>query len=378
MQRSLLSTFGRGKSSFRNVLPPGRGRVGDRRSRVHAAPVTSRGGGATWCTSTGATLRGPLLSDDPEWVRSTLSDVYYPLSIDRLELAEPFAFDMTTVELGSLTLGRLNWGSDVRVDCSELETAYHVNIPLSGRVASVCGEKRTIATPDTAAVFTPTGRTVIEHWPKDSPQLCLKIERQALESALMQRLDVPTVSWVEFRFDMSLGSPAVQGWMSALGILSQELSRPGGLAAQPLLAAEVQQLIITGLLLSQVHNYSEALNDPAPAPRPRAVRRAIEVIDARPDFPWTVPDLAAIADVSVRSLERGFRSSLGISPRAYLRGRRMQCAHEELRRAVPGEVTVTDVACRWGFTHLGRFADAHRRTFGVTPSETLRGTERFR
>jgi AraC-like DNA-binding protein len=35
-------------------------------------------------------------------------------------------------------------------------------------------------------------------------------------------------------------------------------------------------------------------------------------------------------------------------------------------------VTVADVAFRWGFNHLGRFAAFYRTRYGVPPSRTLR------
>ena len=33
---------------------------------------------------------------------------------------------------------------------------------------------------------------------------------------------------------------------------------------------------------------------------------------------------------------------------------------------------LTDLALRWGFSHLGRFAQDYRRAFGEPPSRTLR------
>jgi AraC-like DNA-binding protein len=47
----------------------------------------------------------------------------------------------------------------------------------------------------------------------------------------------------------------------------------------------------------------------------------------------------------------------------------------EVRRALTerdAPVTVTDVAVRFGFYELGRFAAAYRQAFGEVPSETLR------
>lgn len=34
-------------------------------------------------------------------------------------------------------------------------------------------------------------------------------------------------------------------------------------------------------------------------------------------------------------------------------------------------ITVSDIAKKWGFTHLGRFAKEYKALFGVLPSETL-------
>jgi hypothetical protein len=42
------------------------------------------------------------------------------------------------------------------------------------------------------------------------------------------------------------------------------------------------------------------------------------------------------------------------------------------QRADSEEVTVSAVANRWGFTHLGRFAGIYRAMYGAPPSQTLR------
>jgi transcriptional regulator GlxA family with amidase domain len=105
---------------------------------------------------------------------------------------------------------------------------------------------------------------------------------------------------------------------------------------------------------------------------PRVIRRVIDAIEDEPDRPFSVADLAAIAGVSVRSLQEGFRRYVGCSPMAYLQSVRLTRAHDALQREDPARITVAAVAHRAGFTHLGRFATAYRARFGATPSETLR------
>ena len=95
-------------------------------------------------------------------------------------------------------------------------------------------------------------------------------------------------------------------------------------------------------------------------------------IHDEPEKPFTVADLAAIAGMSVRSLQEGFRRHLGCTPMAYLQQERLLRAHETLRRADPLRITVAAIAHRWGFAHLGRFASAYRARFGEPPSDTLR------
>ena len=46
---------------------------------------------------------------------------------------------------------------------------------------------------------------------------------------------------------------------------------------------------------------------------------------------------------------------------------RLHGARREIR---VGKSSVTDVAMKWGFSHLGRFSGYYRDTFGELPSQT--------
>nr|WP_281251167.1 helix-turn-helix transcriptional regulator [Streptomyces indicus] len=84
-------------------------------------------------------------------------------------------------------------------------------------------------------------------------------------------------------------------------------------------------------------------------------------------------EIAEAAHVTPRALQYAFRRHLGQTPMEYLRSVRLHRAHAELRNAVPAAgVTVTAIATAWGFGHPGRFAAAYRRTFGCSPSDTLK------
>lgn len=101
-----------------------------------------------------------------------------------------------------------------------------------------------------------------------------------------------------------------------------------------------------------------------------AVRRAIAFIESEADTDLTLADIAAAAHVTPRALQYGFRRLLDTTPMAYLRRVRLQHVRAELLDAAPG-TTVAEVAGRWGFFHLGRFAGYYRGEFGENPAQTL-------
>src|SRR5882762_10230776 len=97
----------------------------------------------------------------------------------------------------------------------------------------------------------------------------------------------------------------------------------------------------------------------------------MDIIEGGPHLPLTISTLARQCHVSVRTLEEGFQRHLGMSQMAYVRVVRLRRAHRDLRSADPSHSTVAAIAHRWGFTHLGRFATAHKTTYGATPLQAL-------
>jgi AraC-like DNA-binding protein len=107
-------------------------------------------------------------------------------------------------------------------------------------------------------------------------------------------------------------------------------------------------------------------DDPAPD-----VRRAAQYIGAHLDDAMTIGDVAAAAGVADRTLYKHFHEVRGTSPMRYVRDCRFAQVREALLRAGPRD-SVTTIAIRCGFCHLGRFSVEYRKRYGETPSQTLR------
>ena len=76
-------------------------------------------------------------------------------------------------------------------------------------------------------------------------------------------------------------------------------------------------------------------------------------------------------EVSERTLRDALNEVHGVSPQRYLLLRRIYEAHRALREGDRAG-SVTDVALRFSFWELGRFAGHYRAAFGEPPSATLR------
>ena len=110
----------------------------------------------------------------------------------------------------------------------------------------------------------------------------------------------------------------------------------------------------------------------------RIVRAAEEYALSRPDEAIYVSDLCRVSGARERTLEHAFKTQLGITPVSYLIRLRLHRVREDLLAAPPRSCTVTTIALRWGFWHLGGFSRAYKDCFAERPSETLRRAQRTR
>ena len=104
---------------------------------------------------------------------------------------------------------------------------------------------------------------------------------------------------------------------------------------------------------------------------PWHIRRAIDYMRDNLHLPLTMADVANAVGISDRSLQHGFRRFRHTTPAIYLRCFRLDVVHRELSQP-ENELPVNEVAQKWGFTHMGRFAAQYRAVFGVNPSDTAK------
>lgn len=171
------------------------------------------------------------------------------------------------------------------------------------------------------------------------------------------------------RFDTTFrpSGDALRRWTETVATVARVVYDDGSSA---LLRAEANRAAAVTLLEVFPHVALQPRVDLA-VPSGGKTRAAVEFMIANAHRPMGTDEIAAAAGISLRSLQAAFRREYDVTATDYLRSIRLDRVRQELRDAEPGLATVAEVARRWGFTHLGRFAASYTARFGEYPSVTL-------
>ncbi|MEJ2863687.1 AraC family transcriptional regulator [Actinomycetospora flava] len=182
---------------------------------------------------------------------------------------------------------------------------------------------------------------------------------------------------IRFRMSRPVSARRERHWHAVAEYVRRDVLGDDEIAASPLARAEAFRLLASTFVHTFPNAALDAVNDPTgPGPGngdPAVVRRAMDFIEEHAGESIDVGDIAAAAGIGARGLQHSFRRHRGTTPRAHLRIVRLERAHRDLQVGDPSRGdTVSAIARRWGFTHLGRFTAAYRDHFDCLPSDTLR------
>jgi AraC-like DNA-binding protein len=271
------------------------------------------------------------------------------------------------------TLGYLTYKSCAKLVMPPTEDSYHINLTIEGRTdaARTDGARATTKARSSGIVLLPDQENTVR-WSPDAEQLILKIPRRSLETHLSEQLNRPVREILDFDFGIDLTTAAGRTLLASVEFFARELDRPGGLADMPIAREQLEAFVMTQLLHTGRHQYVDELLAPAETVRRGRLSPVVDYMEQHADEPLSPQDLARVGCMSVRTLHATFQQELGESPMAYLRRIRLDHVRAELLTCDPLQTRVADVALRWGFLHLSRFAQQYRERFGELPRETLR------
>lgn len=86
----------------------------------------------------------------------------------------------------------------------------------------------------------------------------------------------------------------------------------------------------------------------------------------------SIESLAKEHQVSEKTLQNSFKSLFGFTPKRFLRLLKLNHVHHELKYLDSKENSVSKVAQKWGFSHMGQFTRYYTELFNENPSHTLK------
>ncbi|GGE56338.1 MAG TPA: AraC family transcriptional regulator [Paenalcaligenes hominis] len=305
-----------------------------------------------------------FVSTDVDLVQSSVGTLIKPHRLTLKNTTQPLRTRLRFVQLGQIGVMRLGYGADVRIQPEQLAGFYLIQLPQYGEATVRCGNEQVDSSPQVATVLNPNV-DIDMVWRANNEQLMLKIDR-ALVEQVAPHFEQPNWS-PSLKFPLRFQAHQHMSWRLMMRHVVDCARHSESVLSSPLVMAQLEQLVVTTFL--DVH---PPLDSSVPRRSdhvmPRSIRLVEQYLHAHADQPIRLEELAALAQISVRSLHAGFQQYCGISPMQYLRQIRLERVRHELCQ--PGSDSVTQIALRWGFMHLGRFSAEYKRRFGESPSQT--------
>lgn len=307
-----------------------------------------------------------VLSDteDADQIIAACTGTLRPHSLAVRQARARLATSLTHAPLQDSSVNLLRYGAEVTVSSGDgVLDDYLLTLPVAGAGMFLYGDSEVLASPGRGVIIGPH-REFEFAFDAAWDQVVVRLDRARVESVAAGL----TGEVGPVHFDVALA----KGVNSLDGLLESAVSLVDSAAVghRPQLMWQLEQVIIETLLLAQPNNRTTTGDPESARPVSPRLRQAMDFMFDRLADPVSVTAVAEACGTSVRSLQSTFRNELGMSPVQWLRSQRLERAHALLASGAPG-LSVTDVAYRCGFFHLGEFGTAFRSRYGVTPSSVL-------
>ncbi len=100
-------------------------------------------------------------------------------------------------------------------------------------------------------------------------------------------------------------------------------------------------------------------------------RRARDLLHESINKKVTIGQLVEKLDISERQLHDAFKLNYGFTPKKYLQNLRLNAVRKELLIADPANMNISEIAFKYGFTHMSYFSSEYKKMFAELPSNTF-------
>ncbi|MGI9522238.1 MAG: AraC family transcriptional regulator [Hyphomicrobiaceae bacterium] len=317
---------------------------------------------------------------DREVALGILKDTLAPMHVEFGSSSGTFEFQLCSVNLGRLELQTIEQRIEggVIAHMQPARDTYAIEIPVmgSGHVSHQ-GENVSLVAERSAVVTSPDQDS---RWCDPGLHyraLRLQVGRAAVEAKFNVLAGCDRATEICFAPRIDSTQPVGRSFLELVSTVFDSVDKGPSIYAQPSTSAALEDMIVVALLTGLHHSHSHMLDCQAKPIGSYVAERTESYLVANSDNPISIENVAAVAGVSVRSLQRTFRRARGLTPMRFLKDVRLDKARSRLSKG-DRNASVTKVAMDSGFGHLGAFGADYRKRFGEPPSQTLQRSQRQR
>lgn len=266
-----------------------------------------------------------------------------------------------------MSVYRLSYGAEVCINLADCDDVLSIEMPVSGRAKHYYNSTEMITDPTHYGVAD-VRRITRYICDAEFDAVVLHISLARIRKYLADLLEGPLRRELLFHHNMAIDSYAWRLWAPQVCML-RSLVENAAIDYPPQLLASIEEGILSALIFSQPHTFTDDIRRSGPLPAPRHVKRAEAYVHEHAGEHLTTKMLAAHANVSVRALFDGFYAFRNVTPAEFIRNVRLDKARADLQE---GSLNVSHIAAKWGFNNLSNFAANYKKRFGDTPADTRR------
>tara|TARA_R110001606_G_scaffold381051_1_gene541951 strand:- start:5161 stop:6141 length:981 start_codon:yes stop_codon:yes gene_type:complete len=300
--------------------------------------------------------------------RENVTDIFCPHQFTVTSNDDSFFTQVNEAPFANSSLVYISYGAAVTIEAEQLDNCFLVQVPWQGKAEVQVNNTKTFIEPGVASVISPE-QEMNMRWSNDCSFFTVRLDRQKVEHTLANLLGHELQKTLTFNPRFDLSSPEGKCWLNAVQFAQRQLEQPlVPNVAIPLLQQLEKTLCLMLLQLPQ-HNYQKQLHEDPHCITPKSIKRAKDYIQSNIHQQISLEQLSAASGVIPATLNKHFSHFTGQSPMKFVRSEKLNAIHQILNSG-QRDISVTDVALKFGFNHLGRFAEYYKRRYGELPSDT--------
>lgn len=268
----------------------------------------------------------------------------------------------------ALSLGYVQYGTDVGIVNAKTMRCYSLSLPLSGEQELQLAHRNIVSNSKMGIILNPQQELQL-NIAGDCKKLHIAIPKEKLEQVLKGLICQDLNQELIFDPQMQIDHLQISQWWQQIQFFLEDINLLGA-SHLHYFHQEMESLLIKKLLFIQPHNYSEQLKNSLGQNLPRELQCALQFIQQNSKLPIGLQDICDFSHSSATKLNLLFNKHFHVSPIQYLKQIRLKNVFHDLTQNPQNNIT--EIAMEHGFNHLGHFSRDYQLLFNEKPSQTIK------